>query len=287
MSGKMHNKKRNAGLLYEFLVRSISSALIDGDQKKSAMALKLIKRYFKPGTELHKEFRLINSLVKTTVSSEAVASNILTEARKAAKLYDEEKLDREKSLLIRNINHTLNDQNFFDRHVNEYKLYATIQSLIKDWRSNSPDISRMAVYEDQLVSHLLTQKEERPGVVIEHSDNDSKLLMKMMLKKINDKYSSALTENEKDIVRSYVQASSGSDSTVFTQKLQELKKQVLSSIDENLNDKSIGDITSKKLLEVREIIANDNADSISDESVANYMLYAKLNDELNSRDGEE
>ena len=38
-----HNskKKRNSGLLYEFLVRTISRALVEGNKKKSAHALKI------------------------------------------------------------------------------------------------------------------------------------------------------------------------------------------------------------------------------------------------------
>ena len=71
---RTHNKRRNAGLLYEFLVRTISQALVEGNQKKSSTALKILRRHFKPGTELHKEFRLINALVRSTVSSESVAS---------------------------------------------------------------------------------------------------------------------------------------------------------------------------------------------------------------------
>ena len=128
MSARAHNKKRNAGLLYEFLVLNISKALVDGDQKKSGVALKVIKRHFKPGTELYKEFRLIRSLVQTTVSSEQVAASIIQEAKAAARSYDIRTLDREKSLLISTINRAIGDENFFDAQVNEYKIYATIQT---------------------------------------------------------------------------------------------------------------------------------------------------------------
>ena len=91
---KAHQKKRNSGLLYEFLVHCISRALVENDQKKSAAALKILRRHFKPGTELYKEFRLINSLIKTTVSSESVASSIVTEAKAAARSHDIKVLDR-------------------------------------------------------------------------------------------------------------------------------------------------------------------------------------------------
>ena len=112
-----HNKKRNTGLLYEFLIHTISQALVDDDKRKSSRALKIIKSHFKPGTELYKEFRLINSIMKTTVSVESVASSILGEAKVAARSHDVDSLDREKSLLIRSINHQLNDDHFYDQQI--------------------------------------------------------------------------------------------------------------------------------------------------------------------------
>ena len=121
MTAKNHNKKRNSLLIYEFLVRAISRSLIEDDKKKSSIALKILRKHFKPGTELYKEFRLMNALAKTTVSSEHVAASILKEAKSATVKFDRQKLDREKSILIRNINHMINDENFYDQHVNEYR----------------------------------------------------------------------------------------------------------------------------------------------------------------------
>jgi hypothetical protein len=136
---KIHNKRRNAGLLYEFLIRTISNALVEGDKKKSTTALRLLKKHFKAGTELYREFRLINALVRSTVSSDSVASSILSEAKTAAKSYNLEALDKEKSHLIKNINYYLRDNNFFDQQINEYKAYATAQMLINNWRSEGRD----------------------------------------------------------------------------------------------------------------------------------------------------
>ena len=57
---KSHNKKRNVGLLYEFLVSVISRSLVDGDKKKSAQALKIIRKHFKRRTDgVINEFRKI------------------------------------------------------------------------------------------------------------------------------------------------------------------------------------------------------------------------------------
>jgi len=156
---KNHNKKRNSILLYEFLVSSISKSLVEDDKRKSSAALKILRRHFKKGTNLYKEFRLLNSLIKTSVSSPQVASRILKEAKDAAIKMDLTELDREKSLLIRNINHTINnDGSFYDQHVNEYRMCATIQQLINEWRSDDADISRSQNMKINLFSGFCHQK---------------------------------------------------------------------------------------------------------------------------------
>ena len=85
---KTHNKKRNVGLIYEFLVRYMAESLIDGQDDLFNDATNIFKECFRPGTELYREFRLFNALAKTTVSSKSIAASILNEARIAAKNYD-------------------------------------------------------------------------------------------------------------------------------------------------------------------------------------------------------
>ena len=95
-----HNKKRNPGLLYEFLLRSISRALVEQNDSQAQKAKKLIKNYFSAGTELHREYRLINALVNVSVGSESLSHMILQEARRAAQKFDGKKLRSEKVVKI-------------------------------------------------------------------------------------------------------------------------------------------------------------------------------------------
>ena len=85
MSKKSHNKKRNVGIIYEQLITKISSALIDNDDKTALEAKKLIKKYFQPGTELHKEHKLFNALAVTRISDNILASQIMEEAKNASR----------------------------------------------------------------------------------------------------------------------------------------------------------------------------------------------------------
>ena len=157
---KVHNKKRNVGLVYEFLIRYMSESLVENNNRESKKALKILKKHFKPNSELYREFRLFNSLIKTTVSSERIAAAIISEARKAVRRYDLKSLDKQKSLLIRDINHFLSSDDFYNQKISEYRMYATVQTLINEWRDiENADISKIAEYDDTLVGWLTSKKE--------------------------------------------------------------------------------------------------------------------------------
>jgi hypothetical protein len=277
---KNHNKKRNSILLYEFLVSSISKSLVENDKKKSSAALKILRRHFKKGTNLYREFRLLNSLVKTSVSSPQVASRILKEAKDAAIQINVEDLNREKSLLIRNINHTINDAGFYDQHISEYRMCATIQQLINEWRSDDADLSRVAEYEDQLVSWLLTPKKSvNEHTISEDSAGTSRLLMSVMTKKLNEKYS-GLSDQQKSIIKSYALSTESKDSTHLRTKLEEVRTNLINSIDAYAEETKSLPHLSKKLLETKEELLKERIETVDDSTITKFMIYSKLNSEL-------
>lgn len=279
-----HQKKRNSLLIYEFLVRTISKSLIENDKKKSSAALRILRKHFKPGTELYKEFRLMNALVKTTVSSESTAASILKEAKTAVSNLDSKSLDREKSILIRNINHIINDDNFYDQHVNEYRTYATIQTLLNEWQSSDRDIYRMGQYEDQITKYLLAEKEDHSDAVLsEDSSGTARLLMKVMSKKLNEKYNGILNEQQKSLIKAYAYSTASDDQTSIKMKLQEIKKNLINLIETSIKEFD-NNFIKNKLLETKKVLHEESLDFIDDDTVTRFMLYSKLNDELSSKE---
>lgn len=285
-TSKNHNKKRNSILLYEFLVSSISKSLVEDDKRKSSAALKILKRHFKKGTNLYKEFRLLNSLIKTSVTSPQVASRILKEAKDAAIKLDTAELDREKSLLIRNINHTINNDNsFYDQHINEYRMCATIQQLINEWQSKDTDITKIAEYEDQLVHWLLSPKKNvSEHTISEESSGTSRLLMAVMSKKLNEKYSNVLNEQQKNIIKAYALTSMSSDTNQIAQCLEEVRSDLSASIDSYIEQiKDLPHLKSK-LVETKQELMSENFEKIDDALITKFMIYSKLNLELDSKE---
>lgn len=282
---KGHNKKRNTGLLYEFLVNTISRSLVEGNNKTSSQALKILRRHFKPGTELYKEFRLINALRKTTVTSEMTASSILQEAKLSARTYDTKLLDKQKSLLIRDINHIINDENFYDQQVYEYRFLATVQTLLNDWRDPNRDLSRTASYEDLVLKHLTAEKlVEQEQSLSEETPGTSRLLMKVMMKKLNEKYSGLLNNEQKSLIRAYAFSTANADGESIKLKLSEVKESLLTSIESFGSLHPGNEYINNKLLEAKQQLLSEDLEVVDDETVTRFMLYTKLAVEIESED---
>lgn len=287
MKPTKHNKRRNAGLLYEFLMRYISKTLVEDDQNKSSFAFHALKKFFSPGTELFKEFRLLHALMKTEVSSQNVAASILSEAKIAARSHNTELLEREKSSLIKFINHKLDDGTFWDQPISEYRMLATVQTLINDWRTgvNAP-FQRVAEYEDQLTKWL-TEAKSVPEV---HSElagtpGENRLVFKLMMKKLNEKYSVSLTNDQRSILREYVFAvSTDRDYSSLQKKLQDLKESTLRSLDTFLSSITESSYIYEKLVEAKASIEAEKLDEINDNVITKFMLLMKLVSELETRE---
>jgi len=276
---RTHNKKRNSALLYNFLIMTISRSLVEGNQRQSQRALRVLKKHYKPTSELFREFRLVNSLIETTVSSNIVANSIIQEAKRAVRMLDETALDRQKSLLIRDINHVISDPDFYDQHINEYRIIATIQTLVNDWRSANPDLKRMALYEEQLVNWLTTERPAESDVIME-SPGTNRLLMKIMMKKLNEKYSNVLNDDQKALIRAYAFSTANDETLSIQMKLNELRDSLVSAIDTYASATEVSTTLNEKLLSTKRQLVNESLDKIDDELVTRFMLYTKLKSEL-------
>jgi hypothetical protein len=57
----------------------------------------------------------------------------LTEAKEAARRIDQKKLMKEKSLLIKDINYQLKENNFFNKKIKITKIMQQFKHLINEW----------------------------------------------------------------------------------------------------------------------------------------------------------
>ena len=272
---KKHNKKRNVGIVYEQLLRYISTKIIENRQDMSKKAVKILEKRFNKETELYKEFRLVNALVNSTVSGTHVAAGILTEAKQAARDIDQTKLMKEKSLLIKDINYELNESTFFHKKINNYKTYATVQTLINEWvKKDRSDLAKQIEYEKLVVEHLIEEKD----TVMKIDENKSdKLVFKVMSKKINEKYGSNLSSEQKDIIRNY--AIYDHDPKSLSVFLERLKSKTLKQLD-LLREASDNKVILSKVDLVYENLATLSSDNIDDEAIKKFLTISNLKEQL-------
>jgi len=241
-----HNKKRNVGLIHEQLVRYVASSLIAEDKRSAEKAVQLIAKHFKPGTELYKEFRLFNAMVNIPVSSRSLAERVLVESKRAAKGHSSQKLRKEKSLLIKDINLQLAEsRRFYDIKIENYKLFATVQSVLNEWRgARKLDLTTRARYEEAIVEWLARETEE----VQQESIGTDPLVRKIMYQKFEDKYKDQLSQEQKSILECSILGSEEQ----FVKIIQETKQKALKqlkdfdkSCDNKLLRENIGTVRSR------------------------------------------
>jgi hypothetical protein len=276
---KSHNKKRNVGIIYELLLRYISNNLINDDKKSAQSALRILEKRFHKSTEIYREFRLFNALAKSTVSDSAVAAAILTEAKGAARRADKGALNKEKSLLIRDINHILNDSSFYYRRVPEYKTYATIQSLLNDWRKlDEADLLKMVELEGKMVEWLLSEKTDES--LDENIDpNVDTLVVRIMTEKINSKYKNKLNEDQRNIIKSYVFSLSSDNGKSISQKLDNMREDTVNQL-YKFKKMTDNKYILEKIDRVENSILEVSIDNVDDAVISKFLVISQLQNEI-------
>ena len=275
-----HNKKRNVGIIYELLLRSISASLVDGDKQRAQRALDIISKYYDKSSDIYKEYRLFNALVKSTVSDTPVAAAVLAEAKSAARRFDVRKIEHEKSLLIREINHTLQDADFYHRRIVDYRYYATVQNLINEWAiGDRSDLTKTVILEGQVVQWLLKEKFEVTIDDVKPTIEVDGLVVKIMSEKFNQKYGNKLNENQTSLIRDYIFSIENNQTDKFLTQLSSLKEQAISRVDILKNDTK-NQILQERIPLIERALKNITLTELNDEVISKFMTISQLVEEL-------
>ncbi len=271
-----HNKKRNVGVVFAQLSEYVSAALVEGNNEKATTALGIIRRHYAPGTEVYREFRLFRALMVTEVPSSALAASVISEAKDASKKFDEKKLTQEKSSLIKTINYTLKED-FYSRRVADYKMYATVQSLLEYWRQENRDPALLIKFEKKLHEHLMSEK-SAPRLQTLKTPSADRLVLKIMSEKVEEKYGRVLTTEQSDLLRDYVMLAEKSPDRL-TKKLESVKATTLRKLSV-FSTACENPVLSKNIIEVSNKIHSLRLDSPDDSLVSQYLTVMKLAQEI-------
>ena len=88
-----HSKYKNTGILFEMLVRKLTSETLTSNK---SVTIDIIKKYFGRNTELSKELQLYNSLIKEQFRSEAQALDYIRTVKSAYDKLNQSVLKRQR-----------------------------------------------------------------------------------------------------------------------------------------------------------------------------------------------
>ena len=186
----------------------------------------------------------------------------------------------EKSLLIKDINHSLCDPSFYHRRLPEYKTYATIQTLLNDWRSgDTSNLSRVIQYESKMVESLLSERSEAKDIQDLRNDDVNSLVVKIMTEKLNTRYGDSLDREQKSILREYVFSQSNSSDTNIREALVSVKEKCLLDL-ESYKATTSNNIILEKIQDVSKKLMLESIDDIDDSKISKFLVIMQLKREL-------
>lgn len=274
MSKRSHNKKRNVGIIYGLLLKTAAAGLVEGNVSKQKKAQMILRRFFQPGQELYKEWKLFAALSEPYGADGALASRILGEAKTASQKNFSHKLTREKNKCIKDINHTFG-KNFWNQRLDNYTKLATVGQLMEAWRKDE-DFAGIAKYES-VVHGILMEKKEVKTLREEKTPEVDGLVVRLMIEKFNQKYSKTMSPVQQEVIKSYIFADTNPKK--FVKLVEAVQKTALNSLSEYKYECD-NSIVLSKIDEVRSQIAEVNVNDISDESLAKFLKIIDLTDEI-------
>jgi len=275
-----HNKKRNIGLVYELILRSISSSLIEGDSDRVNTSLEIMKRRFGRDTEIYSEFRIFDAIMNTTVTDTTVAAGIITEAKAAIRRIDYSSLHKEKSILISEINKTINDKSFFKRRVPNYREFATIGIVINQWRElDKSNLTEQVINEQRLIEFMMKEKTVNQKAFEDMKDeNADNLVIKLMTETINSRYDD-LSNEQKMILQQYALYSTEDNQSQLSEYLGSVKMNSIKMLNE-LKDSTDNKIILSKIDAVVNKVKTLKESNVSDSDLSKYLVVSDLKKEL-------
>lgn len=278
---RVHNKRRNAGVLYELLLRNVVLGTVEGRTDAVETTLKVIRRHFKPGSELYREFRLFHALSKVRTDSDRVVDTILTEARREAQRADSTALEKEKTSLVHSVNKLADvSPGLLEQRIPDFRSLATVQRLLNAWRdpkgANPVEVAKL---EEGVRTWLRRPEEiEQPLESLGNQAVDP-LALRIMRERLESNLRRDLSTEQVTLLREHVLAE-GSNRTAFTQKLEQLRGEAIRDLETYLTvEKS--EIVREKSKVVLEKIKSLDLSRPDDAVVGRVMQICALRDEIN------
>lgn len=281
-----HSKFKNTGILFEVVVRKITSETLSG---KDSPAINILKSHF-VNTELGKEYKLYETLFNSKGLNSLKATAVLDTVLEQSKKLNRTAIRKEKYSLIKSLKEHYNVEGLFKTKLNDYKAQASFYTLIETYNTKKLiDPNQIVDNKVTLLEYLTSKSVDRDNVkenVIEEfksQDADIRTLTyHIMLENFNNKYSS-LNKRQKYILKEFI------ESVDNTPSLKEFYNKEVNFIKEEIT-KQLKVVSSEvikiKLNEVHSLIKELNKRTvINSKHLVDLLQYHSLLEELKKSNG--
>jgi hypothetical protein len=276
-----HSKYKNTGILFELLVRQITTDTLDG---KDSPAKDILKKYFVK-TELGREYKLYETLLKKISLTETKANIVVSTLTESSLTLNRGVIKRQKYNLISEIQKHYDLNEFFNHKLPNYKVFAAFYTLLEI--SNTPQnadpeqtINNKVTILEHLTAAQITEGTTRSEAMDEflNADKDVRLIAyKNLLENFNSKYDT-LHNNQKEILKEFITSVDNTSrlKEFYINKINEIKE-TLTSL--NINTKN--EVTKIKIDEIINIITLPSKNAkINDDNLVDLLQYYDLINEL-------
>ena len=271
-----HSKYKNAGILFELLVRQVTADILNGREDSKANAI--LRDYFSESTELGRENRLYRIIMEDRTKDQTSADRLLEQIIRTRTKLDERALNLQKYNLIKEIRENYPLDDFLNGSISNYKLLASIYKVFEE-SVNSVDCDPREIFKARTCivesiaapktpTRLVSEDEKKDLVKIYQQQNEDVRLLayKLLVYSFNEKYK-GLDEKQKILIREYINNISNTNSLrqyinnevpIVRKEINELKSYVNNDVvriklDETLNQ--LDKISKGTLVKENQIMA--------------------------------
>ena len=281
-----HSKFRNTGILFEVVVRKITSETLSG---KTSPAIDILKSHF-VNTELGKEYKLYETIFKSSKLDSSKANAVLDTVLEQSKKLNRSRIRKEKYNLISELKKHYNVEDLFKTKMNDYKAQASLYTLVEAYNTNKLIDPNQIIDNKVTILEYLTSKEVirdnvKENIIEEFKSQDKDirtLTYYVLLEKFNDKYSS-LNSKQKHILKEFI------ESVDNTSRLKEFYNNEVNLIKTTIKEgikKTKSEVVKIKLNEVSSLIKElDKRTVIKSDHLVDLLQYHSLLEELRKANG--
>jgi hypothetical protein len=274
-----HSKYKNTGILFEMLVRKLTSETLSSNK---SVTIDIIKKYFGKNTELAKELYLYNSLLKENFKTEAQALEYIRTVKASHLKLNQAVLRRQKYNLVKEISEKFIFTDLAKIQINNYKVLASINMLFEYAETDNPrkllECKNVIIQNGLLTERKTQTKKNELLETFESQSKDMRLLSyQLLVDKFNNKYS-VLSEQQKSLLNKYI--TNVNDTVALKTYIQNIIPGIKKDL--ALQAKQITEpVTKIKVAKLSEMLCNVESMKVIKEShVLSLLRYFDLVDEL-------